>query len=90
MTATRFYDAKQMAKVAAFLEDLQTLITAFEGDEVVATAENPLYVYGLEIVIRHHDDYTIGRIAMDDFLYYEGTEEDYVSAAEAATKEGAS
>lgn len=75
-TPARFYDAKQMAQIAKFFAGLEDLIKTLEPDAVF-TAENPLYVYGLEIVIRHRDDYTIGRIGMEDFLFFEITDETY-------------
>jgi hypothetical protein len=74
---SRIYDAKQMAKIAALFEGVQSLIKDFEGDSISPTLDDPLYIFGLEIVIRHRDDYTIGRIGMDDFPFFELTDERY-------------
>lgn len=80
-TPSRIYDPKQMAQIAEFYSDIKAAIDKLEP-EISATMENPLYVFGMEIVIRHRDGYTIGRIGMDDFPYFELTDENYVSEAE--------
>jgi hypothetical protein len=72
----RIYDAKQMMKIAELLQGLSDLQEKFEPN-VVGTAEDPLYIFSAEIVIRHYDGYTVGRIGMDDFLYFELTDETY-------------
>lgn len=76
MTAPpRIYDPKILAQVSELFTEISKVFKEFEPDEV--SANYPLYIYGTEIVIRHKDDYTIGRIGMDDFLYFELTDENY-------------
>lgn len=78
MSAPRFYDAATMEKIAEFFRGLEALQKKFEGDVGgQATAENPLYIYTMEIVIRHRDDWTVGKFSIDDFLYFEITDETY-------------
>lgn len=73
-TERRFYDANQMAKIAELLKDIEAAYKRFEGEY---NSDEPLYIFSTEIVIRHKDDYTVGRIGMDDFLFFEITDEDY-------------
>lgn len=75
----KIYDAKQMAKISELFSDIEAAMKKFEGGEMggLRSNENPLYIFTTEIVIRHQDDYTIGRIGMDDFLFFELTDEKY-------------
>ena len=83
----RIYDANMLTKIASLYQDISTAVKNFEGDDRLApTKEDPLYIYGGEIVIRHQDGWTIGRIGWDDFLFFEFTDEEYVSAADEASK----
>jgi hypothetical protein len=72
----RFYDPKQMAQIAAFYKGLEELVKGLEP-EFTATLDNPLFIYSLEIIIQHRDDYTVGRFGMEDFLFFELTDEGY-------------
>lgn len=76
-TPARFYDSKQMLAIGEFFAGLQDLQKELEGDLAASSPDKPLYVFGMEIVIRHSDDYTVGRFGMDDFLYFEMTDEHY-------------
>jgi hypothetical protein len=79
--STSIYDAKQFTKIAKLFSDLTEVFKEFEpgftDGGFSSTDDNPLYIFGVEIVIRHRDDYTIGRIAMDDYLFFEFTDETY-------------
>lgn len=78
MTPTRFYEPDQMVKVADFFAKFKALVEEFEGGTYAApNDEHPLYVFGGEIIIRHKDGWTLGRLAVDDFWYFENTEETY-------------
>lgn len=75
------YDAKQLMRIAELFNDLTEAFSKFEpgftDGGIPSWDDDPLYIFGVEIVIRHKDDYTIGRIAMDDFLFFEFTDENY-------------
>lgn len=73
---SRIYDADIMAKIATFYSGLTALIDEFQGSEII-DKNHPLYVFSMEIVLRHVDGYTIGRIGMEDFPFFEITEETY-------------
>lgn len=75
MTPARFYDAKSLLKIAELFVELEALYKKFEPS--VNSADEPLYIFSTEIVVRHKDDYTVGKIGMDDFLYFEITDETY-------------
>lgn len=76
-TPARFYDAKQMAKIAEFYAGVETLIKELEGTDE-PSAVGPLSVYSMDIVIRHRDGYTVGRIGFeDDYPFFELTDEHY-------------
>lgn len=80
MTApARLYDPKQMARISKFYSDLYALIEEFEGGEIgeFPDDDHPLYIFAMDIVIRHKDGYTVGRIGLDDFPYFEITDENY-------------
>lgn len=75
---TKIYDAKMLAKIADFYSKFTALVEEFEGDAGAPLSEdNPLYIWSGEIVFRHRDDYTIGRFGLDDFWFFEITDEDY-------------
>lgn len=78
ITPSRLHDAKQMAAMSKFFEGVQALQKELEGDVGgFPTDDRPLYLFNVDIVFRHKDDYTVGRIGMDDFLYFEIPEETY-------------
>mgnify|MGYP001615215880 FL=1 len=72
----RIYEAKVLEQVSALFTGISEVFKDFEED-LVPSREKPLYVWATEIVIRHKDGYTIGRIGMDDFLFFEITDENY-------------
>lgn len=81
-TPSRIYDAKTMMMIAKFYEGLQALQKELEGEiGGFPTDKNPLYLFNVEIVFRHRGDYTIGRIGMDDFMFFEITDENYGEAS---------
>ena len=74
----RIYSADSLEKISKFYKGLQELQKELEGDVGgFPTEKNPIYIYSTEIVLRHRDDYTIGRIGMDDYMFFEFTEETY-------------
>lgn len=74
----RIYDADILMKIAKFCRGLHDLQKELEGEiGGFPTDKNPLYLFNVEIVIRHKDNYTVGRIGMDDFMFFEITDEDY-------------
>lgn len=77
MSAPRIYDPKTLTAIAGLFSDIEAAFKKFEGDTVQPTGEFPLYVFSAEIVIRHRDDWTVGRIGIDDFLFFEITDETY-------------
>lgn len=72
----RIYETKTLTKVAELFQGIEDLYREFEPG-VDLTKENPLYIWSTEIVIRHKDGWTVGRIGMDDFLFFEITDENY-------------
>lgn len=74
-TPARVYNAKQLMKIAEFYQGLTDLFEQFEPP--TNTEDDPLYIFSAEIVIRHKDGYTLGRIGMDDFPFFEITDEAY-------------
>jgi hypothetical protein len=79
-TPTKIYDADTMLRIADLYKGLEDLFTKFEGGSLgtVASVVNPLYVFDANIVIRHKDNYTVGRIFIeDDNVVFELTDEDY-------------
>ncbi len=76
-TPARFYDSEQMTMIAELFSGLKDLFRKFEG-EYGDNDSHPCYVWSTEIVIRHKDDYTVGRFAYeDDQLIFEITDENY-------------
>lgn len=71
----RIYDAKQMAKISKLFGGIEALYKEFEPP--INNNNEPLYIFSTEIVIRHKDGFTVGRIGMDDFLFFELTDENY-------------
>lgn len=71
---SRIYDPNLVGKIAVFYKGLKSLIDEFEGQ--VGDQDEP-YIYSLEIIFQHPDNWTIGRIGMDDFPFFEITDEDY-------------
>ena len=78
MSRSRIYDAKILEQVSKLYSGISEVFKEFEED-LVPSREKPLYVWATEIVIRHKDGYTIGRIGMDDFLFFEITEKQFAS-----------
>lgn len=73
----RFHDPQGMVQIAEFFAGLKDLYARFEGP-YGDNEDHPYYTFSTEIVIRHKDQYTIGRIGMeDDFLFFEITDENY-------------
>lgn len=76
-TPARFYDSEQMTMIANLFASLKDLFREFEG-EYGDNDSHPLYIWSTEIVIRHKDDYTVGRLTYeDDQLIFEITDENY-------------
>lgn len=71
----RIYEPALMAQIAELFSDVVAAYAKFEPK--VNSRDQPLYVFSTEIVIRHYDGYTIGRIGMDDFPFFEFTDENY-------------
>lgn len=71
----RIYDPKQLTTIANLFQSLSDLYKTFEPE--INTLDEPLYIFSTEIIIRHKDDYTVGRIGMDDYLFFEFTDEKY-------------
>lgn len=70
------YDPKVMRQIADFFQGFVDLQKTLEPD-ITSDDEHPLYLFNAEIVIRHRNGYTIGRIGMDDFPFFEITDETY-------------
>lgn len=72
-TTARIYDPKILSDIAAFYKDLLDLIEKHFPE----MSETDVYVYSMEIVLQHKHDWTLGRIGIDDFLFFEITDDDY-------------
>ena len=74
----RFYEPERLVEIAEFYKGLKDLVEKFEGPPFGDNEGHALYVFSMEVVIRHKDDYTVGRIYQeDDNLVYETTDERY-------------
>lgn len=85
MSAPRIYNAdiltNILTKIAGFYKGLTDLIE----EHFPEMEDTDAYVYSMEIVLQHRDDWTIGRIGLDDFLFFELTDEDYGKTRSEAT-----
>lgn len=83
MTApSRFYDPDVMKRLADLYSAAAFLIENFESDygkyDDPDEDDSPLFISDLDIVVRHKDGYTVGRITVEDgFPVFELTDENY-------------
>ena len=70
----RIYDPRVLSKIAEFYQEFTDLC---EKHFPEFGEDLPVYIFGGELVLRHQDQFTIGRISWDDFPFFEITDETY-------------